>query len=441
MKRFVVDLTEFSEWSGHLTGIQRVSRGIAESFEDTENVVLVTFDGKDAFHEVQYDDFKERFEVHDEAKSLTETVVGVDVGNRHRMKLLAKKIYYRMPGGVRQSFTPERRERIKRAAVSVNRILSRIRAGKTEDVIQVDLRVPFMFKKGDIMISSCRAWDHPNYLETVQRLRVENGIVAAFVIYDLIPIYQQHTFGPGLTERYTEYLYEVLRGADYLLPISNSSKRDILRFADEIGLLKLPVINTIRLGDDIAKEVTEEVPKFVRNKDSFALTVGTIEARKNHAEIYYAYKLAAERGIKLPEIYIVGGKGWLTDDIIYMIENDLDTKDRIIFLRDVSDRNLAWLYKNALFTVYPSQYEGWGLPIAESLSYGTPCIASTTSSMTEIAPRYVDHVSPFDPAELLGCMERYADPLVSQKRRDEILIGYKPYTWRDTYDSIRKALN
>ncbi len=201
-----------------------------------------------------------------------------------------------------------------------------------------------------------------------------------------------------------------------------------------------PPIETIRLGDDISEIIAPAPPSFVRNPTSFAISVGTIEARKNHTEIYYAYKLAHERGIELSDIYILGKPGWLTGDIIYFIRSDVTVKHKITIVSDVNDQDLAWLYKNALYTVYPSEYEGWGLPIAESLAYGTPVIASNTSSMTEISPQLVDHVSPFDPAELLDKMIVYSNKEASDKQRQVIQTNYKPQTWDKTALTITNTI-
>ena len=70
-------------------------------------------------------------------------------------------------------------------------------------------------------------------------------------------------------------------------------------------------------------------------------------------------------------------------------------------MHNCSDEELAWMYKNCAFSIYPSFYEGWGLPIAESAFYGAPCLASSTSSMPEVAGSAVDY---FNPASTDSCM-------------------------------------
>ena len=442
MKRIVIDLTEFNQWSGHLTGVQRVVYGIAKGFQekgahDTQ-LSFVKFDGRQAFHEVSYEQFSAAITPQEEVLSLVASSARTsDV--KKRVKTVVKKVYYRTPLFVRNYFTPVRQEKLVRKARGLYAKAKNLRAPKRADIL-VKSANTFNFNKGDVVISAGRAWDDDKYINALELLKHGTGIELAYVMYDLVPIYQQHTFGPGLTERYSRYLYRTLKNGDYLFPISKSTKRDLLKFADDIGVIHLPEIKTIRLGDEIPGVPATTAPVFVKDPSSFTISVGTIEARKNHIELYYAYKLAAEKGIVLPDLYIIGKPGWLTGDIIYFIEHDLEVNQKIKIVYNVSDQELAWLYEHALFTVYPSQYEGWGLPIAESIAYGTPCIASHASSMIEIAPTYVNHVSPFDTGELLEQMVNLSNPKNSHQKRQEIEAGYKLYTWDKVAQDLQKAI-
>ena len=89
-----------------------------------------------------------------------------------------------------------------------------------------------------------------------------------------------------------------------------------------------------------------------------------------------------------------------------------------------------------MYSLYVSQYEGWGLPVAESLVYNTPCITSNVSSMTEIAPGIVDSVSPYDPAQLLQIMMKYSNSKYLESKRRDIKLHYKSTSWKETTDQI-----
>jgi glycosyltransferase involved in cell wall biosynthesis len=104
----------------------------------------------------------------------------------------------------------------------------------------------------------------------------------------------------------------------------------------------------------------------------------------------------AERGERPPYLVFAGLVGWLVADLLALIENDPLLKGRIVMLTRATDAELSWLYRNALFTVYPSFYEGWGLPISESLAQGKACIASNSSAMPEAGQGLAIHLDPQD---------------------------------------------
>ena len=169
------------------------------------------------------------------------------------------------------------------------------------------------------------------------------------------------------------------------------------------------------------------------------MTVGTIEARKNHTLLYYVYKLAKSRGIDLPVSVIVGRRGWKTEQIYDFMTQDPEVKDKFVFLHDASDENLSWLYSHAKLSVIPSFCEGWGMPIAESVARGTPCICSNKTSMIEVAEGYVEH---FDPSSTDECLERIVTMLTpeSQKKWRTKCAEYKQTTWDESYTSVRKKI-
>ena len=113
--------------------------------------------------------------------------------------------------------------------------------------------------------------------------------------------------------------------------------------------------------------------------------VSTIEPRKNHR---FALGLWRELRSRMPDstipLIFAGKRGWLYQDILENIQREENMPGSSIFLvESASDEELAWLYQNARFTLYPSRMEGWGLPICESLSFGTHCLAADNSAMKE----------------------------------------------------------
>lgn len=234
-------------------------------------------------------------------------------------------------------------------------------------------------------------------------------------------------------------MFEAIYASDLLLPISKSTDRDLKLFAQT---LKLPIPKTkvIRLAEAIVEsDAVDDIKPDARIQDKFIACIGTIEIRKNHILLYYVYKLAQELKIELPQLVIVGARGWLTGDFQYLVENDPEIKDKILILETINDPGLDWIYRNCLFSVYPSLYEGWGLPVAESLAYGKVAVSSDASSMPEIADDLVDYFSPYDTKQCLEVITKYLNPSELSRKESQIRDKYHSISWSYTYNQISKA--
>src|SRR6185436_13004749 len=108
-------------------------------------------------------------------------------------------------------------------------------------------------------------------------------------------------------------------------------------------------------------------------------------------------KFAIEGTGGLPHLVIVGREGFGAADLLRQMRNDPSIARSVTILNTASDAELAWLYANCAFTLYPSWYEGWGLPLSESLAYGKTFIASDNSSLPEAGEGLGVHADPYDP--------------------------------------------
>lgn len=153
----------------------------------------------------------------------------------------------------------------------------------------------------------------------------------------------------------------------------------------------------------------EEIPQpkkiaFLK-KDNFWLCAGTIEPRKNHKKLLHAYKKLKEKQGRVMPLILAGGKGWLMDDITQVIENLNLTKD-VKMVGYVNDDELQWLYQNCFCSLYPSLFEGFGLPVLEAMSLKAPVITSNVSSIPEIVGDEGIMVDPQSEEELFNAMLR-----------------------------------
>lgn len=297
--------------------------------------------------------------------------------------------------------------------------------------------------KGDLVFVPCGVWDDQYYINTLLSYK-NDGVKLAFIAYDLLPIVVPQ-FSGQWGKPMENFTLKVTSICDVVFSISEYTKQDLASWLKNKNK-KIPSVEVIKLGDTYnlsephppkQKEFTDS--QIIENKSEFILCVGTVESRKNHVLMYYVYKLAKSRGVKLPKLVIAGRPGHRTENIIDIIKDDPDVNSDIIMLFDTDDHELSWLYQNCRFTVYPSFYEGWGLPIAESVANGVPCICSNTSSMTEVAPGYVEYFNPCSADECLSAMIKYMDDTIYKKAKLKTQ-KYKPVSWDDTYKEVEKAL-
>lgn len=203
-----------------------------------------------------------------------------------------------------------------------------------------------------------------------------------FIFYDIIPVLFPNLYGEDRKQSHLEYMNYVKK-SDGVLCISHSAKKDFLTIMQPDS-----DIVTIPLPNQFIETENEISEKINNTKNINILKVATIEPRKNHKLLIEAFLMAKDelekQGYSL-QLDLVG-EPWQIEEFHNLIDYAHKT-GCIKFHYKVTDDELIEFYKNADFTVYSSIYEGYGLPIVESLSLNTPCIVSNTSSMTEIAEK------------------------------------------------------
>jgi glycosyltransferase involved in cell wall biosynthesis len=444
MRRILIDLTDLQSWSGHHGGTQRVTYGIAKEYfllgdSSEQTVEFMTFVSHEkAFCKTSFSPIFERIEqqkANASAPANTSPSLSLQTRVKHRISPY-------VPETIRKNMLV-RRSAFKGIATGLKV------AKKGKHIVQRYAHSPtntqrsehIVFHKEDVVLILGKPWDSPNMEQVLTVQKEQNGFKLLQVIYDLIiPLYP-HLHHPSLFKPYSQYAFEAIYASDLLLPISKSTERDLKKFANIVNL-PVPETKVIRLADKIVDtDLVGEAKPEPRIEEHFIACIGTVEIRKNHTLLYYTYKLAAERDIKLPQLVIVGSRGWLTGDFQYLVEHDPLTKNKILILDNVDDLGLAWIYDNCLLTVYPSLYEGWGLPVAESLARGKVAIAANNSSIPEVGGDLVDYFSPYSPEDCLKKLEEYLNKDNLDKRSLRISESYKPTSWQETYSQVQKSLS
>lgn len=295
-------------------------------------------------------------------------------------------------------------------------------------------------RPGDMLCALGAPWHDPNYKERVERCKAATGVRFSVLIHDLIPLIRPEYFEKGRAPHFGAVIGGILPLTDQVLTNSRATASDVTKWSAERGIsLKappqpLPIGTgfTNRRPANLLGEASLPIPL---TKDNFVLFVSTIETRKNHAQAFRIWcRLLRELpSDQVPTLVFAGSWGWMVDDLRKAIEatNYLDGKLQIVLSPD--DATLSALYSACRFSLYLSHYEGWGLPVPDSLSYGKLCVASDRASIPEAGGRFCLYVDPDNTTgatevvrSLLTCPDRLA------QLEDEIRTGFTPTSWIDT---------
>lgn len=440
MNRTIVDVTQLVHWSGMLAGIPRVMNELGTRFyaqKDQEVIFVSWVKELRCYCEI---DFAKTMA--NRGKFIAYVKKGEATPARDQ-NMVSATIAIKGGAGTIAKVEADKKPLLKRAARFGLTNLKRLSGGAASFVetraqqMRLAANKKVSLKAGDRVFIPWGEWWDDNFIDMLKGAQ-KDGVDIVQIIHDLGPIttpqYSSHS-----TESLTKYCHEVVPVCSLVLVVSEHAKQELETWLKQ-QKHHVPPIRVFRNGDDFAFAKARQPDEAAFKKSGlkgkdFILAHGTVEVRKNHMLYYYVYKLAKQRGIKLPKLLISGRLGWNTEPLVELISKDTETKDDILFLNAVSDEELSWLFDNAMFSMYVSFYEGWGVPVAESLARGTPCITANVGSMLEIADGIAYYSSPASSDELLAQMQYLLNPknLATARARTK---KYKQTSWDDSFKQI-----
>lgn len=260
-------------------------------------------------------------------------------------------------------------------AISKNReiILSNVLRFLKDDPLRTFLKMPFFLKKlnPDIVIEPAHFGPF-NLPKRIKRVTI---------IHDLTPIKfpKWHHFHSQMLQRI--FLPGILKRADLIITNSQNTRNDVIKYSHQAKNKTVKIY----LGKEAFFKPTESsliLKKYIIEKPYFLFT-GTIEPRKNLIRLLDAYQLFREKSGSEYQLIFIGGKGWKSDEF-YKTLGKHKYKTDIKILGYVDRKNMPALYSGAYAFIYPSLYEGFGLPVLEAMACGTPCLISNVSSLPEV---------------------------------------------------------
>ncbi|MCA3777349.1 MAG: glycosyltransferase [Burkholderia sp.] len=271
------------------------------------------------------------------------------------------------------------------------------------------------------------------------------GVYLSYLVYDVILLRKgtSHLYDKQTRDQFAQYLEWVAENVDFILYGGQTAQRDATEIFEERGW-RVPHSDFIKLGSDItrAKGAQDDrtILRDIGITGPYLITVGSIEPRKNHDTIYRAYLMALEKNPgKVPQL-VICGKPWWSEDLLDALNRDPRLKGVIIRLSP-TDEQLAALYRNCLFTLLPSLYEGWSLTLPESLDQGKFCIASDNPPLREVGRDLVEFVPAWDVATWAEKIVFYANNTQALLQRESrISKEWTKTTWLDTAGMIRSKI-
>jgi glycosyltransferase involved in cell wall biosynthesis len=279
----------------------------------------------------------------------------------------------------------------------------------------------------------------------------KKGLKSFITCYDLIPILFPQYFEQDIIELMKRILKSI-NHETWVLCISASTRNDVLNYLGHRVNPERVIVTELAASDTFYQSRDKEKNLEIRRKHHipdgpYILSLCTLEPRKNIDQVIRAFALLiAQENIPDLNLVLVGNKGWLFDKIFEEIENSAAVKNRIIITGFVPDEDLAAIYSDAMFFVYPSFYEGFGLPPLEAMKCGTPVITSNTSSLPEVVGDAGIMIAPADLDALCHAMlSVYSSPGLQRNLGIRALERATQFSWercgRQTVDAYKASLS
>jgi glycosyltransferase involved in cell wall biosynthesis len=247
-----------------------------------------------------------------------------------------------------------------------------------------------------ILVNLGTSWWIQNYFLAVRELKKKYNILYVPMIHDVIPLMTPEHCPPLLVDEFCQWFSTLPFELDGAVTNSHWSAMDVIHKVSTFFPEAVFPIHPIALNGDMRRDfssrainINDTIAHLLPPDSSFVLCVGTLESRKNHLLLFRAWErlLANHDTANVPVLVCIGRVGWLFDEAAEFLRARPDLTAKIMLISSVPDQTLAALYEASLFAIYNSFYEGWGLPVTESLSFGALPLIPCHTSLTEAGGR------------------------------------------------------
>lgn len=291
---------------------------------------------------------------------------------------------------------------------------------------------------------------HSTYRPVPEDITIQKHIVPFLTVHDIIPILYPQYFGNN-NDPLVKLSIESIRKRGWVFCVSEATKNDLCNycgFPAERVFVAYPAASRLLFYPVANKEEIDKVKaKYGIGRSRYFLSLCTFEPRKNIGLIIKSFvKLLQQEKVADIQLVLIGTKGWDYEQIFKEIEGTQLLRSKIILTGYVEDSDVAYLYSGALCFLYPSFYEGFGLPPLEAMQCGVPVITSNTSSLPEVVGDAGLTVDPYASEELADAMLKILNSSSLEKElAEKSLAQSEKFTWESftlkTIDGYRRAID
>lgn len=331
------------------------------------------------------------------------------------------------------------------AVAHIQKALLLLRRRRRRGVIPFHLATgaPLTLGPGDVILSTGSDWTNKD-AEAVLALKRHFGFRYAVMCHDVIPLILPKYFLPNDVEAFRRYWDIMLASADLILVYSRCTARDVRTYCERKNL-PLSAVRLVRLGcDSVHRTIDVALPDGLE-RDRFVLYVSTIEPRKGHDLLLRVWRRLLADCVPQRhrfKLVFVGRRGWQVDPVLRQIGDDNAFEGTLMHLAGIGDDELASLYGGAAFCVYPSRYEGLGLPVIEAFLHRKPVIASNGGALAETVGALSPCLDPTDENAWYETLKRWIDdPGIRTHYETIIAAGFSHPTWEQAASEIFGSLH
>ncbi|HLH93491.1 MAG TPA: glycosyltransferase family 1 protein [Xanthobacteraceae bacterium] len=452
--RILFDISTSMRWVGPPVGIVRVERQLALwAHANLPQVEFVFFDPSLLAYR----------EVSAHVDQFLSGEAALDTFGLTNPAAPGKRRTDRIPGGLRSAFlwigqtrrmALARLERLRLTtphrsiADMADRLQRRFMSRKYRDIMvrpdgtrrpflprEMALGAPIRFDRSDTLVCAGSGWGLTN-IDALAGAKAAAGFRLVLLCFDLIPLLFPQFYRDRDVALFERYMKKALALADPVIVTSDAVAADVRAYCQQHGIVAGSVVRTA-LGFDVGKagaRPAAPLPPGLRH-GKFAMLVSTIEPRKGHRLLYRIWQRFIAEGVVQAtgfKLVFVGRRGWLVDELIAALRNDQQLAGHILILDEADDDLLAALYEGTAFCLYPSVYEGYGLPVVEAFSHGKAVLASTGGSLPELVQDFCPCLDPTDEEAWYKTIRDWIEhPQMLAPYEREIRARFRHPTWSE----------